>query len=707
MTSRVRAGYFAALVVATSCTDSSAPGASVVAPPAISARALGMRLVRVEWSPPPGVEAYRLERRTNLTGSFVTIAPVIPPGAGSAIVSYLDVDVLPETFYGYRVFAVDALGHESSPSLVAGAITPPRPGIEVSTIATIPVPDAVDPDGYWVTLEGPDSIAAPLGVSDRRRFTPLAPGPYTITLSGVRSSCEVNGGPARALSVTDTGVQTISLTAFEVVCRDPARGRIGVRVVVDGDSTDENGFLLATSGILADTTLPDSQRIFHREDAIPPTGRTILFDRLLPGAYEITLEDVAPHCTVGGATQHALSVAPLSDDSVRFDLACQGGGGGAGRPYAWRNTWSPGSAPPGAKVALDVGLDVSATSGQQVGAVQAELRYDAALLRFDSAKAGGLDAPFTMNLLAAGHVAWLGIRQSNPPTGNVPLARFHFTVLGTAGSAVGTRTTITEVLAGDLETMIDTLVRVIEDALAITVGGGNTPPVALANGPYAGTAGSAIAFSAAGSSDPDGAVASYGWTFGDGATATTANPSHTYAAAGSYIATLTVTDNLGATDVAQATVTVTTPGGATPFTWHGTFGAVNPVDSVVSLTITLDLTTDIPETPGPEALATFVIDSLKWNPAVLRYHAFNWGPGGAGVVQTTFTSQGKLIVSSFTLSSSANSGVLHLATIRFKRIASGSATTSSAVGPLVGTPATGSYNYRSKTNVVEATFTAP
>src|SRR5204862_5675323 len=48
------------------------------------------------------------------------------------------------------------------------------------------------------------------------------------------------------------------------------------------------------------------------------------------------------------------------------------------------------------------------------------------------------------------------------------------------------------------------------------------------------------------SSDPDGSIASYSWTFGDGATSTLQNPSHTYAAGGSYTVTLTVTDNQGA-----------------------------------------------------------------------------------------------------------------------------------------------------------------
>ncbi len=59
------------------------------------------------------------------------------------------------------------------------------------------------------------------------------------------------------------------------------------------------------------------------------------------------------------------------------------------------------------------------------------------------------------------------------------------------------------------------------------------------------------------SSDPDGTISAYSWTFGDGATAAVQNPSHTYAADGTYTVTLTVTDNQGATSSVSHTVTVT------------------------------------------------------------------------------------------------------------------------------------------------------
>ncbi|MEQ9264433.1 MAG: PKD domain-containing protein [Balneolaceae bacterium] len=85
----------------------------------------------------------------------------------------------------------------------------------------------------------------------------------------------------------------------------------------------------------------------------------------------------------------------------------------------------------------------------------------------------------------------------------------------------------------------------------------NAAPVAVANGPYAGNTGASIAFSSSGSSDSDGTIASYSWTFGDGNSSTLANPTHSYSSAGSYTVQLTVTDNLGATGVSSTSATVT------------------------------------------------------------------------------------------------------------------------------------------------------
>ena len=90
-------------------------------------------------------------------------------------------------------------------------------------------------------------------------------------------------------------------------------------------------------------------------------------------------------------------------------------------------------------------------------------------------------------------------------------------------------------------------------------GGGNIPPVA--NFTFT-TSGLTANFTDS-SSDPDGTISSRSWTFGDGGTSTATNPSHTYAAGGTYTVALTVTDNGGAQNTKSAPVTVSGGGGST------------------------------------------------------------------------------------------------------------------------------------------------
>ncbi|WP_433331248.1 PKD domain-containing protein [Spirillospora sp. CA-294931] len=71
-------------------------------------------------------------------------------------------------------------------------------------------------------------------------------------------------------------------------------------------------------------------------------------------------------------------------------------------------------------------------------------------------------------------------------------------------------------------------------------------------------------FDASGSSDPDGSIASYKWSFGDSTSGDGRTTDHTYGAAGSYKVTLTVTDNEGKTNSTERTVNVGSTGGQNP-----------------------------------------------------------------------------------------------------------------------------------------------
>ncbi|MGR9053289.1 MAG: PKD domain-containing protein, partial [Gammaproteobacteria bacterium] len=96
-----------------------------------------------------------------------------------------------------------------------------------------------------------------------------------------------------------------------------------------------------------------------------------------------------------------------------------------------------------------------------------------------------------------------------------------------------------------------------EDTLTIVAGGVNQAPIAQVSAtPTEGAAPLGVAFDAGASSDADGSIVSYAWDFGDGSSGTGVKPTHRYSSLGTYLATLTVTDNSGATASASVPITV-------------------------------------------------------------------------------------------------------------------------------------------------------
>ena len=105
--------------------------------------------------------------------------------------------------------------------------------------------------------------------------------------------------------------------------------------------------------------------------------------------------------------------------------------------------------------------------------------------------------------------------------------------------------------------VLDGVVLVGSDSGFVYALGPNEPPAAsfsfLPSNP---AGGEEVTFDGSGSSDPDGTIDSWAWDFGDGATGSAEVVTHTYETPGTFVVTLAVADNDGATASTERGVTV-------------------------------------------------------------------------------------------------------------------------------------------------------
>lgn len=117
---------------------------------------------------------------------------------------------------------------------------------------------------------------------------------------------------------------------------------------------------------------------------------------------------------------------------------------------------------------------------------------------------------------------------------------------GDGAQAAGVRVSHTYTKSGDYPVMLTVIdnsgaiCAIANDVVSINI---NTPPIADAGPNLTGCPNETIRFNGTRSVDPDGAIISYEWDFGDGESGRGATPIHAYRMPGMYTVTLTVTDN--------------------------------------------------------------------------------------------------------------------------------------------------------------------
>jgi PKD repeat protein len=120
------------------------------------------------------------------------------------------------------------------------------------------------------------------------------------------------------------------------------------------------------------------------------------------------------------------------------------------------------------------------------------------------------------------------------------------------------------------------------------------------------------------SSDPDGDITAYEWNFGDGSNGTGESVPHTYTTAGIFPVVLRVTDDGGAQDTAQKTVTVS-PGGG-----NGG-GATGPTATF----------TATPLVGAAPLTVTFNASASSYEGHAITYYSWDFGDGVTGTGITT------------------------------------------------------------------------
>lgn len=407
-------------------------------------------------------------------------------------------------------------------------------GVEMQDSATVTI---IEPStgsgnvvGRWVNESGAPITSASAGDDVRFQLCTTVAGATTFQASFGGFSGLATNTASRDLNSAGSGVHPDCVGAVD---------NLDAFFTASGTTEPINAQIVTTAA----TSGTGNQGIFEFDFTLDADGD-----------LDVTLADIV-------ATDE--NQEPIA---VVLDIATLtvGGGGeptsGVPSGTAWHHEWSADSLGIGDPVTLSV----STNPGEPLYWVVGDVAWNGAVLDFDSATVDPFFVDLAdVNLESSDRV---GIVARGPSGSPVPadtaiaVAQLHFTVANT-GTSVATASEVTLWSPG-LQRIETVGLDFVTDTLKVGSGSPNDRPMASIGAPAVGVTGSAVNFSGAGSSDPDGVIVSYAWTFGDGATGTGPNPSHTYTEDGTYPVLLTVTDDDGG--IASDSISVTTVTTAVP-----------------------------------------------------------------------------------------------------------------------------------------------
>jgi PKD repeat protein len=473
--------------------------------------------------------------------------------------TYADTVLAASTTYSYQVSAIDNAGNQSPKSAALNATTPACPSQQFTANAG---PDQSASVNQTVTLVGSavDTYASITNWSWRfgdgssnsgggyttAQHSYAAAGTYTVTLtvSDARGATAtdaaivtVGGGanhPPVANAGADQSVQTLVAVSFNASGSSDSDGSIVAYAWTFGDGAAASGVntshSYASSGTYTVTlTVTDNQGAAASDNAV------------------VTVTNRPPVANAGADQSGTVGSSVMFNGSGSADVD------GTITNYAW--TFGDGASGSGASVAHVYSAAGTYTVTLTVTDDKGATASDTAVVTVNAipnqpplANAGADQTAATLAQLSFSGAL------SSDPDGSIATYAWSF---GDGATSTGVNVSHSYVSAGVYTvtlTVTDNQGATASDALIATIT--NRPPTANAGADQTTTVGTAVSFNGAASSDVDGTITNYAWTFGDGASGSGVAPSHTYSSAGSYTATLTVTDNKGATASDSAVVTV-------------------------------------------------------------------------------------------------------------------------------------------------------
>ncbi|CAN5256736.1 hypothetical protein BH23GEM2_BH23GEM2_16530 [soil metagenome] len=135
----------------------------------------------------------------------------------------------------------------------------------------------------------------------------LAPGTYTVALTGIVEGCTLDGAPEVTVSVTHRDVTPVT---FAVACL-ALSGVVRVTLSTSGEDPDPNGYTVATT---------------DGWQSPAAVNGVVIFQPMAAGTHVVRLSGVAANCTVASGSERTVTVtvggAIRDTVNTAFDVTC-------------------------------------------------------------------------------------------------------------------------------------------------------------------------------------------------------------------------------------------------------------------------------------------------------------------------------------------------------------------------------------------------